>query len=97
MQPINRLERPVPQILLSIALILVSCNLRAVAMAGITGYQKTISPLLGIHCAYAHATGSESCSAYAKRVIGENGFYKGMIMADARFHACASVVKGAGI
>lgn len=67
------------------------CNLRFVATTGISAYQRFLSPALGIHCGYAHAMHAESCSAYSKRVIGENGFYRGLILSTHRFRACANL------
>gem|GEM_PF-7094579 len=79
------------QLLLCLTLILTLCNLRAVAMTGISGYRKFISPALGIHCGYAHAMHAESCSAYSQRVIGEEGFYRGLTLSVQRFRACANL------
>ena len=77
--------------LLFFSLTLLLANLTQVAVAGISGYQRFLSPRLGIHCGYAHAMHAESCSAYAKRLIGERGMLRGLPLAMARFRACAAV------
>ncbi|GEM_PF-3897885 len=76
------------------ALALILANLGPVAVAGISVYRKSIAPALGIHCAYAHATGAESCSAYTKRIIAAQGFYAGLPACIRRFQACAKAGKG---
>lgn len=64
-------------------------NLAPIAGAGISLYRKSIAPALGIHCAYAHATSGESCSAFAKRILSERGFFKGLPDCVHRFQACS--------
>ncbi len=74
---------------LSLALLLILCNLSRVAVAGISGYQRFVAPALGIHCGYAHAMHAESCSAFTKRTLAERGMLRGLPLAMARFRACA--------
>ena len=75
---------------LFLALCLMLANLSQVAVAGISGYQRFLSPRLGIHCGYAHAMHAESCSAYAKRVIAAEGMVRGLPLSMTRFRACAA-------
>lgn len=76
------------------ALILIFCNLGSITVAGISFYQQRISPVLGIHCSYAHAMNAESCSAFTKRTIAERGIFRGLPLAMQRFRACARTGKG---
>lgn len=59
------------------------------AVAGtISGYQRWISPYKGFHCAHWTLHGGESCSAFGKRMVVEQGllgFFRGM---RARFADC---------
>lgn len=59
------------------------------AVAGaITGYQRWISPYEGFHCAHWRLHGGESCSAFGKRLVieqGIRGFFLGM---QRRFDEC---------
>jgi putative component of membrane protein insertase Oxa1/YidC/SpoIIIJ protein YidD len=46
---------------------------RGAAITCITAYQNHVSPYKGFSCAYRVAYGGESCSAFVKRTIGEQG------------------------
>jgi putative component of membrane protein insertase Oxa1/YidC/SpoIIIJ protein YidD len=70
-------------------LALILGNLAPIAGAGISIYRKSIAPALGIHCAFAHATRGESCSAFAERILSERGFFKGLPDCVHRFQACS--------
>jgi putative component of membrane protein insertase Oxa1/YidC/SpoIIIJ protein YidD len=60
------------------------------AAALITGYQRHISPHKGFSCAYRVLHGSESCSAYIKRSILEQGLIEAISLSRQRFQACKS-------
>lgn len=79
------------QISAFLILALILGNLAPIAGAGISLYRKSIAPALGIHCAYAHATGGDSCSAFAKRILSERGFFMGLPDCVHRFRACSQV------
>jgi putative component of membrane protein insertase Oxa1/YidC/SpoIIIJ protein YidD len=79
---------------LSFGLILALINLAPVTIAGIAFYQRSISPRLGIHCAYAHAMHAESCSAFTKRTLAERGALRALPLCLQRFKACARIGKG---
>lgn len=89
--PVRRSRVP---LLLFAALLIILFNMGPLAMVAISAYQRFVSPALGIHCGYAHAMHAESCSAYAKRVLSENGFWRGLPRSLVRFRACAQVGKG---
>jgi putative component of membrane protein insertase Oxa1/YidC/SpoIIIJ protein YidD len=57
-------------------------------MTAITGYQKHISPHKGFVCAHRMLHGGESCSAYIKRVIAQEGLRVAFIKSRQRFQAC---------
>jgi len=66
------------------------------AVAAINGYQRHLSPRKGFRCAYRVLHGTESCSQYAKRVIGERGLWAGFFAVRLRFaecHAAAAVLR----
>jgi putative component of membrane protein insertase Oxa1/YidC/SpoIIIJ protein YidD len=79
---------------LFLGLLLALANLAPVTIAGITFYQRYISPPLGIHCAYAHALHAESCSAFTKRTLAERGAFRALPLCLERFKACARIGKG---
>lgn len=89
--PARRTRAPV---FLFAALLLALVNMGPLAMAAISAYQRIVSPALGIHCGYAQAMRAESCSAFTKRVLAENGFWRGLPRSLQRFRACAQVGKG---
>jgi putative component of membrane protein insertase Oxa1/YidC/SpoIIIJ protein YidD len=70
-------------------LALVLGNLAPITGAGISVYRRSIAPALGIYCAYAQATGGESCSAFAKRTLATRGFFRGLPDCVHRFQACS--------
>jgi putative component of membrane protein insertase Oxa1/YidC/SpoIIIJ protein YidD len=76
---------------LFVLLLLASAHLSALAVWAIGGYRAHIAPALGIHCGYAHATGAESCSAYAARMLSERGMLRGLPLAMERFRACGAL------
>lgn len=51
-------------------------------------YQFYISPYKGYHCAHAILHGRDSCSSYAKRVIGKYGIITGLKLLFHRFRSC---------
>jgi putative membrane protein insertion efficiency factor len=53
-------------------------------LAGISAYQKVLSPLLGQRCRFA-----PSCSAYAAEAIARHGAARGMWLAVRRLAKCA--------
>jgi putative membrane protein insertion efficiency factor len=56
---------------------------KAVALALIRLYQRTLSPLLGSHCRF-HPT----CSAYTAEAISRHGFFKGVYLGLRRLLRC---------
>lgn len=62
--------------------------LRRVTITSITGYQRYLSPRKGFSCAHRRLHGAESCSAYIKRVIGENGVFTARPLIRQRFADC---------
>ena len=79
---------------LFVFLLLTLTHLSSVAVWAIGGYRAHVAPSLGIHCGFAHATGGESCSAYAARTLSERGMWRGLPLAMARFRACGALAKG---
>ncbi|BCL36425.1 membrane protein insertion efficiency factor YidD [Nostoc sp. MS1] len=61
---------------------------RKIGIVVIAGYQKHISPHKGFVCAHRVLHGGESCSAYIKRVISEEGLIAGWGKSHTRFQAC---------
>jgi putative membrane protein insertion efficiency factor len=57
--------------------------LRAVFVAPIKLYQKTVSPLLGPRCKYY-----PSCSEYAVQAISKFGILRGLVLAGWRLLRC---------
>ena len=58
------------------------------ALLGIGGYQRWLSPYKGYRCAYSVAHGGTGCSGYVKAVIAEQGMWSGLPKIRARFRAC---------
>ncbi|MCL2419671.1 MAG: membrane protein insertion efficiency factor YidD [Conexibacteraceae bacterium] len=56
---------------------------RALFVAPIKLYQKTVSPLLGDRCKYY-----PSCSEYAVQAIGKFGILRGLVLAGWRLLRC---------
>jgi putative component of membrane protein insertase Oxa1/YidC/SpoIIIJ protein YidD len=69
-------------------------HLGPIALAGIGIYRRDVAPALHIHCAYARATGSESCSAFTQRAIAARGFFGALPGCFKRFTDCAKTEKG---
>jgi len=63
-------------------------SLRKAAATSITGYQKYISPHKGFSCAHRLLYGGESCSAYLKRIIQQQGLNAAWQLAPQRFARC---------
>lgn len=61
---------------------------KALALAAIRFYQKSISPRKGFCCAYAAHTGRGSCSALGYRAISRYGVWRGLAVLDARLEKC---------
>lgn len=61
---------------------------RALALAAIRFYQKSISPRKGFCCAYAAHTGRGSCSTLGYRAISRYGVWRGLAVLDARLEKC---------
>ncbi|MEJ1931991.1 membrane protein insertion efficiency factor YidD [Nostoc sp. NIES-2111] len=61
---------------------------RKIGIVAIAGYQKHISPHKGFVCAHRILYGGESCSAYIKRVITEEGLSAAWGKSHTRFQAC---------
>ena len=60
----------------------------------ILGYQRFLSPHKGFSCAYAHHTGSASCSRLGYRAIRRYGVGGGLRLLFARFARCRAVHLG---
>lgn len=58
------------------------------AVACIEGYQRHVSPRKGFSCAYRVHHRAESCSAYVKRVLQEDGLRGARAKVKARFAEC---------
>jgi putative component of membrane protein insertase Oxa1/YidC/SpoIIIJ protein YidD len=58
------------------------------AVRCIEGYQRHVSPHKGFSCAYRVHHQAESCSAYVKRVLLEDGMAGAFAKTKARFAAC---------
>jgi putative component of membrane protein insertase Oxa1/YidC/SpoIIIJ protein YidD len=65
--------------------------LRWLALAGIHGYQRWISPYKGFQCAYRLHTGCASCSALGHRVIRRFGVWNGLPLLRERMARCGAV------
>lgn len=62
--------------------------MKALALAAIRFYQKTISPRKGFCCAYAAFTGRGSCSTLGYRAIRRFGVWRGLAVLDGRLEKC---------
>jgi putative component of membrane protein insertase Oxa1/YidC/SpoIIIJ protein YidD len=89
-----RPRKLLPHAALFVLLLGTLTHLSSVAVWAIGGYRAHVAPALGIHCGFAHATGAESCSAYAARTLSERGMWRGLPLAMARFRACGALAKG---
>lgn len=58
------------------------------ALWAIGFYQRHISPYKGFRCAYRAHTGRAGCSALGKRAVRRYGFWRGVLVLDARLHKC---------
>lgn len=75
-------------------LLAVIANLKPIAMAAIGIYQAAVPTSLDRPCGHRLILGGESCSAFAKRAIGEDGFLRGMNESLVRFRECGRMSKG---
>lgn len=75
-------------------LMAVLANLKPIAVASIGFYQSHISPSIDRPCRHRLMLGGESCSAFAKREIGEKGFFAGMSVSVERFRECGALSRG---
>jgi putative component of membrane protein insertase Oxa1/YidC/SpoIIIJ protein YidD len=64
--------------------------LSPLALAGITMYQRHISPLKGFRCAYGTESGAKSCSAFGKHVFQRYDVATAAALLRRRFAACKS-------
>lgn len=63
-------------------------EIRQIACASISGYQKYISPSKGFSCAHRLLYGGVSCSEYVKSAIAQRGLAAAIEASRQRFHAC---------
>jgi putative component of membrane protein insertase Oxa1/YidC/SpoIIIJ protein YidD len=63
---------------------------KALALAAIRFYQRSISPRKGYCCAYAVHTGRGSCSTLGYRAIQRYGVWRGLAVLDARLYKCGA-------
>ena len=61
---------------------------RNLALSAISFYRCFLSPYKGFRCAYAHHTGSASCSRLGYRAIRRHGVGKGVGLLFQRFDRC---------
>jgi len=61
------------------------------AISGINGYQRYISPYKGYKCAYSYYTKGCSCSEYAKQSIENYGIIKSIPLINLRLKECRVV------
>ena len=61
---------------------------RRLAVGVIELYQRQLSPRKGFCCAYRRLHNAESCSAYVKRVVQEEGVWRAALMARQRLRDC---------
>lgn len=59
-----------------------------VALLGIYGYQRWLSPRKGYRCAYSVRHGGTGCSGFAKHAIRDHGFVSALPMIRTRFADC---------
>jgi len=62
--------------------------MRSFALAGITFYQRYVSPKKGFVCAHRTLHGGASCSTFAAEVIREHGVIAGIGGLRKRFEMC---------
>ncbi len=65
--------------------------LNKIAILGINGYQKYVSPYKGYKCAYSYYTKECSCSEYAKKNIMTYGIMKSIPLINLRLKECRVV------
>lgn len=69
-----------------LAFLLVTANAQAIALAGVRGYQRAVSPIAaraGLRCRF-----TPTCSRYAEVVIARDGVVRGGLKAVARIARC---------
>jgi uncharacterized protein len=54
----------------------------------ISFYQQYLSPYKGFRCAHSYIYGDESCSVFIKKVVSEEGLFKGYNRIKSRFADC---------
>ena len=59
-----------------------------VALIGIYGYQRWISPRKDYRCAFSVRYGGTGCSGYAKLAIRDHGFFSAIPLIRQRFADC---------
>ena len=67
--------------------------LARLALVGIAGYQRYLSPRKGYACAYRIAHGGTGCSGYAKQAIADHGLLAAVPQIRARLSACRDAAK----
>lgn len=72
----------------ALALALSIAFAQEIAVFLIEDYQARISPRKGYQCAYARLHGELTCSAYAIKVIREQGTCAGLARMKVRFRQC---------
>ncbi len=89
--PVTHPRRKRRTILISLVLALVVtayfCATPAAILA-IELYQSHISPHNNHRCPHGLLHGQETCSQFGKRVIGERGLFRGLLMLRERFDEC---------
>ncbi len=60
------------------------------ALAGIDGYRRYLSPIKGFRCAHAAFFGGPSCSEAIRAIVELHGVRAGRALIAARFAACRS-------
>lgn len=64
--------------------------MRGMAVSGIEGYQRYVSPYKGFSCAHRVHAGGASCSQFAKQVFARFGMTLGFVLMVRRFRKCAA-------
>ena len=80
----------------ALAVLAVPLAAQPVAVWGICGYQRWISPHLG-ECAFRRAGGGVSCSEFAKRRIRSEGLWRTLGEMPGQFRRCHEAARAAGM
>ena len=67
--------------------------LSRLALVGIAGYQRHLSPRKGYACAHRIRHGGTGCSGFAKQAIAEQGLIRALPLIRLRFAACRDAAK----